>query len=378
MAAITKNKGKQSTKYLNLTDFERLESHVESEGDLLIKKLSLKQTDKHLTLEKHLSQERNFITSHEYISITEITKGEITLPEFCTKVNEASSNQLNSNSIQKPSLKVSDCLSRHERELALCVKPNSTETKLLAFALSCEANEITKLNNTYPIDHPINHLGQIHNEQFSHFNASPIKTSKMIRRKRRQLLQSFKKPIEIPEKPIKHYSNPKSLWDLREDCAANSGLKLYTCETSKRTEQCIGVLELANEEDKINNFSNSIHGQRFVANNTQVPINNYTKMNEDQLKTLPYFKNYQKGIPSKILYVKNIAKGVCEKHLISVFGKYQKLQNSDIVYRYMKKGKMKGQAFIEFEKTEVAEKALEENLGLILEERPLIIQFGKK
>jgi len=35
--------------------------------------------------------------------------------------------------------------------------------------------------------------------------------------------------------------------------------------------------------------------------------------------------------------------------LISVFGKYNNLQNSDIIYRYMKKGKMKGQAFIEFE-----------------------------
>jgi len=47
--------------------------------------------------------------------------------------------------------------------------------------------------------------------------------------------------------------------------------------------------------------------------------------------------------------VKNIAKNVSEKHLISVFGKYNELQNSDILYRYMKKGKMKGQAFIEFE-----------------------------
>ncbi|XP_025192443.1 nucleolin-like [Melanaphis sacchari] len=377
MTAVKKNNEKHSTKYLNLTDFERLESHVESEGDLLIKKLSLKQTDKHLTLEKHLSQERDFITSHEYISITEITKGEIALPEFCTKVNEASSNQLNSNTNQKPSVKVSDCLSRHERELALCVKPNSTETKLLAFALSCEANEIPKLNNILPIDHPINHLDQIHDEQFSHLNASPIKTSKMIRRKRKQLLQSYKKPIEIPEKPIKHYSNPKSLWDLK-DCTSNSDLKLYTCEASKRTEQCIGVLEIANEENKVNNFSSSINGQRFVANCTQVPINNYTKMSKDKLKTLSYFQNYQKGIPSKILYVKNIAKSVCEKQLISVFGKYKQLQNSDIVYRYMKKGKMKGQAFIEFENIEVAEKALEENLGLILEEKPLIIEFGKK
>lgn len=47
--------------------------------------------------------------------------------------------------------------------------------------------------------------------------------------------------------------------------------------------------------------------------------------------------------------MKNIAKSVCEKQLISVFGKYQELQNNDIVYKYMKRGKMKGQAFIEFE-----------------------------
>lgn len=51
--ALQKNTVKNSTKYLNLTDYERLESHVESEGDLLIKNLALKQVDKHLTLEKY-------------------------------------------------------------------------------------------------------------------------------------------------------------------------------------------------------------------------------------------------------------------------------------------------------------------------------------
>lgn len=87
-------------------------------------------------------------------------------------------------------------MSRHERELALCVKPNSTETKLLAFALSCKANGTSK-PDLHPIDHPINNLSQIHDEQFSHLNSSPSKTSKMIRRKRRQLLQSFSKPIQV-------------------------------------------------------------------------------------------------------------------------------------------------------------------------------------
>lgn len=80
----------------------------------------------------------------------------------------------------------------------------------------------------------------------------------------------------------------------------NSGLKLYSCEASKRTELCIGVLEMINEKNKVDDISSSINGQRFVASGTQIPINNYTKINEDQLKSLSYFQNYQKGIPSKV------------------------------------------------------------------------------
>lgn len=52
MATVQKASSKHSSRYLNLTDYERLENHVESEGDLLIKNLALKQTEKHLTLEK--------------------------------------------------------------------------------------------------------------------------------------------------------------------------------------------------------------------------------------------------------------------------------------------------------------------------------------
>lgn len=76
---------------------------------------------------------------------------------------------------------------------------------------------------------------------------------------------------------------------------------MYTCKISKRTEQCIGVLEIKSEEQlPASNSLNSINGQRFVACGTQVPINNYSKMNEDQLKSLPYYQTYHKGIPSKV------------------------------------------------------------------------------
>lgn len=49
---MTTINSKHSNKYLILSDYERLDNYVESEGDLLIKGLALKQADKHLTLEK--------------------------------------------------------------------------------------------------------------------------------------------------------------------------------------------------------------------------------------------------------------------------------------------------------------------------------------
>lgn len=81
----------------------------------------------------------------------------------------------------------------------------------------------------------------------------------------------------------------------------NSGLKVYTCDTSRRREQCIGILELKSEKKApSSNSLSSTDGQRFVASGTQMPVNNYKKMNEDELTVLPYFQNYQKGIPSKV------------------------------------------------------------------------------
>jgi len=71
--------------------------------------------------------------------------------------------------------------------------------------------------------------------------------------------------------------------------------------------------------------------------------------------------------------VKNIAKNVCEKHLVSVFGKYNNLQNTDIVYRYMKRGKMKGQAFIEFESEYYFIEIISVSINLYLQNKMVFI-----
>lgn len=83
-----------------------------------------------------------------------------------------------------------------------------------------------------------------------------------------------------------------------------SDLKVFSCATSKRKDQCIGVLEVKNKE-KISPLivSSPIDGQRFVACGTQATSNNYSnKMSEDQLKSLPYYQNYLKGNPSKVIF----------------------------------------------------------------------------
>ncbi|XP_050539607.1 RNA-binding protein 41-like [Daktulosphaira vitifoliae] len=377
MAAFQRINSKNSSRYLNLTDFERLESHVESEGDLLIKNLASKQVNTNLTFEKQLAQERDFITSHEYVPITECIQGTVKLPEFCSRVEEAIAlEKSNSDEKELHSVKIADCLSRHERELALCVKPNSTETKLLQFALLCRGDQKSPLKS-HPPDHPINNLSKIFEEKFNHLDVCPIKTSKTILRKRRQLLQSISKPVNVPEKPIKNLKRPYSLWDLKEKYSENRSSKIYSYENNN-TNQCIGELKIENKSHSIQNKI-PVNGQHFIASRLLSSYtNNFPKITQEEIKSLPHFKNYQIGDPSKILYIKNIAKNVNEKHLISIFEKYKEKQAQSIIYRYMKQGRMKGQAFVEFENFEIAHQALHENNGIIVEGKPLVISFGKK
>lgn len=89
-------------------------------------------------------------------------------------------------------------VSRHVRELALAVKPNSTETKLLEFAIACNAVGSVKPENR-PKDHPINYIRDLENELFGHLSdtCDPKKTAKTILRKRKQLIEATSDPIEV-------------------------------------------------------------------------------------------------------------------------------------------------------------------------------------
>ncbi|CAF0888931.1 unnamed protein product [Adineta ricciae] len=113
-----------------------------------------------------------------------------------------------------------------------------------------------------------------------------------------------------------------------------------------------------------------------------IPLDEIIKnrFNEDQLRLIDngrLYRNYERGQPSRRLYIKNIAtKHVDERVLHSIYDRYRG-NSSEIDIRLMREGKMKGQAFVTFDSEDLALNALNDTNGFILHEKPLIVQFAR-
>ncbi|XP_052792666.1 RNA-binding protein 41-like [Mya arenaria] len=100
------------------------------------------------------------------------------------------------------------------------------------------------------------------------------------------------------------------------------------------------------------------------------------KLSDDEVKNIPRFQNYSPGEPNNVLFVKNLSPRATEEDLASLFVGFQ-TQPCSIVFKLLT-GKMKGQAFVTFQDTETATKALDLVHGYMFKEKPVIIQYGKK
>jgi len=94
---------------------------------------------------------------------------------------------------------------------------------------------------------------------------------------------------------------------------------------------------------------------------------------EEMQKLFPHHEN---GVPSKVLYVKNLDKHVTPEDLVSIFIQFQEEGKDKIGFKLMS-GKMKGQAFITFHDEQTATAALELVHGYLYKNRPVVIQYGK-
>jgi U11/U12 small nuclear ribonucleoprotein SNRNP65 len=98
-----------------------------------------------------------------------------------------------------------------------------------------------------------------------------------------------------------------------------------------------------------------------------------------ELKDLPVFKNYSKGEKTSRLYIKNVSKKVTQKDLEYVYRRFVDFSTdlNAFTVRLLQEGRMKGQAFVTFSNEDQAEKALNETNGLVIDEKPIVVQFAK-
>uniref|UniRef100_A0A1A7XGN7 RNA-binding protein 41 n=1 Tax=Iconisemion striatum TaxID=60296 RepID=A0A1A7XGN7_9TELE len=96
---------------------------------------------------------------------------------------------------------------------------------------------------------------------------------------------------------------------------------------------------------------------------------------EEEIRSIPRFRNYQPGKPSKVLCVKNVSQQASVAQLVALFSRYEQKNGPPVLYRLLT-GRMKGQAFITLPDAETAQNALQLVHGYRLLGKPLVVEFG--
>ncbi|KAA8586613.1 hypothetical protein FQN60_000449 [Etheostoma spectabile] len=87
-----------------------------------------------------------------------------------------------------------------------------------------------------------------------------------------------------------------------------------------------------------------------------------SRESEEGIQSIPRFRNYQPGIPSK---------------LVALFSRFEQENGPPVLYRLLT-GRMKGQAFLTLPDAETAKKALQLVHGYRLLGKPLVVEFGRE
>ncbi|XP_053298082.1 RNA-binding protein 41 [Pleuronectes platessa] len=98
---------------------------------------------------------------------------------------------------------------------------------------------------------------------------------------------------------------------------------------------------------------------------------------EDGIRSIPRFRGYQPGIPSKVLCVKNLSAQASAAQLVALFSRFEPEDGPSVVYRLLT-GRMKGQAFVTLPDAETAQNALRLIHGYRLLGKPLVVEFGRE
>ncbi|CAL1526803.1 unnamed protein product [Lymnaea stagnalis] len=179
---------------------------------------------------------------------------------------------------------------------------------------------------------------------------------------------------------------PKSSNDISQ----NEVTDVHNEVTDAHNEAC-SIIEECKGSRIVNEFTQTVDPNETGTNNgthmlreIEVPVQILTReeiennrLTIDEIKAIDKFQNYSVGDPKKIVYVKNLHNKVTERDLVSLFGSFQSVHKSKLVFKLLS-GRMKGQAFITFPDEVTAGEAIKLVNGYKLKDKPVIATFGRK
>ncbi|XP_068436505.1 RNA-binding protein 41 [Clinocottus analis] len=98
---------------------------------------------------------------------------------------------------------------------------------------------------------------------------------------------------------------------------------------------------------------------------------------EEAIRSIPRFRNYQPGKPSKVLCVKNLSAQASAAQLVALFSRFEPEVGPPLRYRLLT-GRMKGQAFVTLPDAETAHRAVRLLHGYRLLGKPLVLEFSRE
>ncbi|KAM3966046.1 RNA-binding protein 41 [Aphomia sociella] len=238
----------------------------------------------------------------------------------------------------------------------------------------------------YPDPHPNKNVKEVDENVFTPDITPITKRRKSLRRfeRNREKVLSHEGQINIPLHPTPVINRPGSLWDAKvlpkktQNVEASNnciiGPKKHTMYTI-RNNKIVRLEPLPGDQGVVEDEYQAVDIV-LPTNSAEQQLLEGTKMCVDDIKKIERFKDYEPGIPSKVLYLKNIAPSVTHEQLSLLFNQFM-LENGGPVELKLMTGRMRGQAFVSLQKEELAIQALEEVNGTILSGRPIIAQFGR-
>ncbi|KAG8182923.1 hypothetical protein JTE90_028745 [Oedothorax gibbosus] len=343
---------KNPLKYLdNQVDPDSLGAETEAERQM--KLILEKQLKTNISISEQFSQHRSFVTPSTYKSLTDLVQGTCTPDKFRELENDQEVNQeLQRCGLSQDEIKDylahkrgKDCSKRLLNPSVLQERFQRIEDKIQA-----HENELQKPQDFQSSRKLTRHEMDVEKSLYAGCKGK----TKMA------ALVSTQEPTHSSSSMDDAYSYIK---DLSHKILAKSSKKRKTLETA-----------VSEEEVSLVVFDSNIHHVIVPLDKEEISAK---RLSVEEIKKLPKFGNYDIGVPSKTLYLKNLHPKTTVQELRSIFAHFEKDSLPCIEYRLCT-GRMKGQAFVKFQNAESAAEALKFANGFMLRERPLIIEFGKK